>query len=131
MVVFNNSALGLITLEAESVGILPFRSAIEFPNPDFAALARACGGHGYAVRDPKELKTVLKEAFEVDGPAVIDAVVASNELPNSRTSTWRRCRTTRSPRSRKPCTRSSADERVSARAGRPRSVRNTRRRFPD
>ena len=82
VVVFNNSALGLITLEAESVGILPFRSAIEFPNPDFAALARACGGHGYAVRDPKELKTVLKEAFEVDGPAVIDAVVASNELPN-------------------------------------------------
>src|SRR5262249_3832035 len=30
VVVFNNSALGLITLEAESIGLTPFRSAIEF-----------------------------------------------------------------------------------------------------
>jgi thiamine pyrophosphate-dependent acetolactate synthase large subunit-like protein len=41
VIVYNNSALGLITLEAESVGLVPFREAIEFPNPDFAALARA------------------------------------------------------------------------------------------
>jgi pyruvate dehydrogenase (quinone) len=31
VVIFNNAALGLITLEAESVGILPFREAIESP----------------------------------------------------------------------------------------------------
>jgi pyruvate dehydrogenase (quinone) len=31
VVVYNNSALGLITLEAESVGLAPFRRAIEFP----------------------------------------------------------------------------------------------------
>ena len=35
VVVYNNSSLGLITLEAESVGLVPFREAIEFPNPDF------------------------------------------------------------------------------------------------
>jgi len=46
VVIYNNSAFGLITLEAESVGLPPFREGIEFPNPDFAALARACGGHG-------------------------------------------------------------------------------------
>jgi pyruvate dehydrogenase (quinone) len=50
VIVYNNSALGLITLEAESVGLVPFREAIEFPNPDFAALARACGGHGFTAR---------------------------------------------------------------------------------
>ena len=33
-------------LEAENVGLPPFRRGIEFPNPDFAALARACGGTG-------------------------------------------------------------------------------------
>jgi pyruvate dehydrogenase (quinone) len=82
VVVYNNSALGLITLEAESVGIAPFREAIEFPNPDFAALARACGGHGFTARKPGELKAALSEALAADGPAIVDAVVAADEMPN-------------------------------------------------
>ena len=82
VVIFNNSALGLITLEAESVGILPFREAIEFPNPDFAALARACGGHGFTVKHPGVLRPELNEAFALDGPAIIDCVVPANEMPN-------------------------------------------------
>ena len=82
VIVYNNSALGLITLEAESVGLAPFREAIEFPNPDFAALARACGGHGFTARQPGELKTAISEAFAVDGPAIVDAVVVANEMPN-------------------------------------------------
>jgi pyruvate dehydrogenase (quinone) len=81
-VVYNNSALGLITLEAESVGLVPFREAIEFPNPDFAALARACGGHGFTARQPGELKPALSEALAVDGPAIVDAVVVADEMPN-------------------------------------------------
>jgi pyruvate dehydrogenase (quinone) len=82
VVIFNNSALGLITLEAESVGILPFREAIEFPNPDFAALARACGGHGFTVKHPGLLRPELNEAFALDGPAIIDCVVPADEMPN-------------------------------------------------
>jgi pyruvate dehydrogenase (quinone) len=82
VVIFNNSALGLITLEAESVGLLPFREAIEFPNPDFAALARACGGHGFTVKHPGVLRPELNEAFALDGPAIIDCVVPANEMPN-------------------------------------------------
>jgi thiamine pyrophosphate-dependent acetolactate synthase large subunit-like protein len=82
VVIFNNSAFGLITLEAESVGLPPFRKGIEFPNPDFAALARSCGGHGFAAREPGALKAALGEAFAVDGPAIVDAVVVPDELPN-------------------------------------------------
>jgi thiamine pyrophosphate-dependent acetolactate synthase large subunit-like protein len=82
VVVFNNSAFGLITLEAESVGLPPFRKGIEFPNPDFVAFARACGGHGFATRRPDELKSAITEAFAVDGPAIVDAVVAADEIPN-------------------------------------------------
>jgi len=82
VVIFNNSAFGLITLEAESVGLPPFREGIEFPNPDFAALARACGGHGFTDRKPGGLKAAVSEAFAVGGPAIVDAVVVSNELPN-------------------------------------------------
>src|SRR5580693_2660990 len=81
-VVYNNSAFGLITLEAESVGLPPFKEGIEFPNPDFAALARACGGHGFTARQPGELKAAVAEAFASDGPAIVDAVVVSDELPN-------------------------------------------------
>ena len=82
VVIYNNSALGLITLEAESVGIVPFREAIEFPNPDFAALARACGGRGFTAKEPGDLKVALSEAFAVDGPAIVDAVVVADEIPN-------------------------------------------------
>src|SRR6202451_563593 len=82
VIIYNNSAFGLITLEAESVGLAPFRSGIEFPNPDFAGLARACGGHGFTARKPAELKAAISEAFASDGPAIVDAVVVSSELPN-------------------------------------------------
>jgi thiamine pyrophosphate-dependent acetolactate synthase large subunit-like protein len=80
--VYNNSSLGLITIEAESVGIVPFREAIEFPNPDFAALARACGGHGFVARKPNDLMAAISEALAIDGPAIVDAVVAADEMPN-------------------------------------------------
>src|ERR1700730_8706643 len=81
-VIFNKSALGTITLDAESAGLVPFREAIEFPNPDFAALARACGGHGFMARKPNELVAAIAEALAVDGPAIVDAVVAADEMPN-------------------------------------------------
>jgi len=82
VVIYNNSGFGLITLEAESVGLPAYRKGIEFPNPDFAALARACGGHGFTARKPGELKEALSAAFAIEGPTIIDAVVAANELPN-------------------------------------------------
>jgi Thiamine pyrophosphate enzyme, C-terminal TPP binding domain len=37
VVIFDNAAFGLITLEAQSEGLLPFQQAIEFPNPDYEA----------------------------------------------------------------------------------------------
>src|SRR5258708_34621969 len=81
VVIFNNSAFGLITLEAESIGLPPFRKGIEFPNPDFAAFARACGGHGFAARKPEELMSTGKDALAADGPAIVDATVAADPLP--------------------------------------------------
>ncbi len=82
VVIYNNAAFGLIRLEAESIGVPPYRQGIDFPNPDFAALARACGGHGFAARKPDELKKAISDALAVDGPAIVDAVVVANELPN-------------------------------------------------
>ncbi|MGV2495333.1 thiamine pyrophosphate-binding protein [Pelagerythrobacter aerophilus] len=82
VIVYNNSALGLISLEAESVGIPAFEEAIHYPNPDYAMLARACGGTGFTVSDPSKLKATLSEAFATEGPVIVDAVVAADEIPN-------------------------------------------------
>src|SRR5580658_7156805 len=81
-VVYDNSALGLILLEAEAIGLPAFRQGIEFPNPDFTALARACGGHGFRATKPGELQAEINEALKIEGPAIVDAVVAADELPN-------------------------------------------------
>ncbi|HEY6257921.1 MAG TPA: thiamine pyrophosphate-dependent enzyme [Xanthobacteraceae bacterium] len=82
VVIFNNSAFGLIPLEAESVGLPAYKEGIEFRNPDFPALARACGGHGFRATRPGELHAEINEALTVDGPAIVDCVVAADELPN-------------------------------------------------
>jgi pyruvate dehydrogenase (quinone) len=82
VVVYNNSAFGLIPLEAEAEGLPVYKEAIEFPNPDFPALARACGGHGFRATRPGELHAEINEALTVDGPAIVDCVVAADELPN-------------------------------------------------
>lgn len=82
VVVYNNSAFGLIPLEAEAVGLVPYKPGIEFPNPDFPALARACGGHGFRATKPGELHAEINEALAIDGPAIVDCVVAPDEMPN-------------------------------------------------
>jgi pyruvate dehydrogenase (quinone) len=82
VVVYNNSSFGLIPLEAESIGLPAYRKGTDFPNPDFAALARACGGRGFRVSEPAELHARINEALSVDGPAVVDCVVAADEMPN-------------------------------------------------
>jgi pyruvate dehydrogenase (quinone) len=49
-------------------------------NPDFAAVARACGAHGVRVEKPKELAGALKSAFRHKGPALVDVVTDPNAL---------------------------------------------------
>jgi pyruvate dehydrogenase (quinone) len=82
VVVYNNSSFGLIPLEAESIGLATYRKGTDFPNPDFAALARACGGHGFSATKPGVLQAEINEALAVDGPAIVDCVVTADEMPN-------------------------------------------------
>jgi pyruvate dehydrogenase (quinone) len=82
VVVYNNSAFGLISFEAESVGLPAFKKGIEFPNPDYVALARACGGQGFKASKPDELVPAVRQGLATDGPTIIDCVVNANEMPN-------------------------------------------------
>jgi hypothetical protein len=69
-------------LEAEAAALAPFREAIEFPNPDFAAFARACGGQGSPAKVSGELKTAVRNAYASKAPVIVDAIVVLDELPN-------------------------------------------------
>jgi pyruvate dehydrogenase (quinone) len=82
VVIYNNSSFGLIEFEAEGVGIPAYRAGIEFTNPDYAALARACGGHGFKADKPEQLHDAIRQALAVDGPAIVDCVVAADEMPS-------------------------------------------------
>jgi Thiamine pyrophosphate enzyme, C-terminal TPP binding domain len=54
----------------------------DFPNPDYVALARACGGVGFKAEKPGELRKAIDQALKAEGPAIVDCVVPADELPN-------------------------------------------------
>jgi len=78
IVVFNNSSLSFVELEMKAGGFL--ENGTTLLNPHFADLAKSAGVHGIRVEDPADLKPALVEAFQHDGPALIDVVVNRMEL---------------------------------------------------
>ncbi len=48
---------------------------------DFAAFARACGGHGFTVEDPAQCGAIVEQALATPGPVVVEAIVDPFEPP--------------------------------------------------
>ena len=70
IVVADNGSYGTIRQHQERA--YPGRVvATDLHNPDFAALARAYGGHGMTIEDESELVPVLRAALVCDGPVVV------------------------------------------------------------
>ena len=78
IVVFNNSALSFVELEMKATGFL--ENGTTLVNPHFSELAKTAGIHGIRVDDPADVRPALIEAFEHDGPALVDVVVNRMEL---------------------------------------------------
>ncbi|KOU73452.1 pyruvate dehydrogenase [Streptomyces sp. MMG1533] len=78
VVLFNNSSLGMVELEMLVAGLPSYGTTNK--NPDFAAVARACGAHGVRVEKPGQLAGALKDAFKHKGPALVDIVTDPNAL---------------------------------------------------
>ncbi|PWC14746.1 ubiquinone-dependent pyruvate dehydrogenase [Brenneria corticis] len=78
IVVFNNSVLGFVAMEMKAGGYLT--DGTELKNPDFAAIANACGVKGIRVEKASELDAALEEAFAFDGPVLLDVITATEEL---------------------------------------------------
>lgn len=78
LVIFNNSVLGFVAMEMKAGGYLT--DGTELDNPDFAAIARACGIKGIRVEKASELNGALEQAFAHDGPVLVDVITAKEEL---------------------------------------------------
>ena len=78
IVLLNNGSLGFVEMEMKASGYQPTNVALE--NPNFADVANAAGVRGWRVTDSSELEPALRQAFEHDGPALVDVVSARDEL---------------------------------------------------
>jgi len=78
LIVFNNSALAFVELEMKAAGILEFGTDLH--NPNLAKLAEAAGLLGLRAETPDQVRPMIKQALEHDGPALVEAVVSRQEL---------------------------------------------------
>jgi pyruvate dehydrogenase (quinone) len=81
IVICNNNALGQILWEQMVLGYP--EHGVRYPDPfvDYAAFATANGAFGAKVTKPGELKSVLRQALDHPGPAIVDANVNPAEPP--------------------------------------------------
>ncbi len=78
IVVLNNGTLGFVEMEMKANGFVD--TGVNLDNPDFAAMARAIGIHGFRVEDPSKLESAIQEVLSHPGPALLDVVSARQEL---------------------------------------------------
>ena len=78
VVVLNNGALAFVELEMKADGIVTYGTDLD--NPSFAEIARAVGLYGVRIEHPGELDDGLRDAFDHDGPAVIEVMTVRQEL---------------------------------------------------
>ena len=78
VVVFNNSSLSFVELEMKAAGFLSH--ATDLVETDFSKLAEAVGILGLRAERPEQVKTLLSQALEHEGPALVDVTVNRQEL---------------------------------------------------
>ena len=78
VIVFNNSSLSFVELEMKAAGFLTH--ATELVETDFSKLAEAVGILGLRAERPEQVKTMLSQALEHEGPALVDVAVNRQEL---------------------------------------------------
>ena len=80
----------VIVIKNNTLGQIKWEQLVFLGNPeygcelhpiDFAAFARACGGIGVTVEDPKDCGAILDEALSTPGPVLVEAVVDPFEPP--------------------------------------------------
>ena len=78
LVVFRNNLLAFVELEMKAAGFLDFGTALL--NPDFAKIADAAGVMGLRVDAPEQVRPMLVQALNHNGPALVEVLVNRQEL---------------------------------------------------
>jgi pyruvate dehydrogenase (quinone) len=78
IVVFKNDAYAFVELEMKAAGIQEF--ATDLHNPNFAKMAEAAGLLGLTAETPDQVRPMIMQALNHDGPALVEVLVHRQEL---------------------------------------------------
>lgn len=78
IIVFKNDSLAFVELEMKAAGIVDFGTDLR--NPNFAKLAEAAGLLGLTAETPDQVPSMIEQALQHDGPALIEVLVSRQEL---------------------------------------------------
>jgi pyruvate dehydrogenase (quinone) len=78
VIVLRNDALAFVELEMKAAGFLDF--ATDLRNPDFAKMAEGAGLLGLTAQSPDQVRPMIAQALEHDGPALVEVFVHRQEL---------------------------------------------------
>jgi len=78
IIVFKNDSLAFVELEMKAAGIVDFGT--DLTNPNFAKLAEAAGLLGLTAETPDEVRPMIVQALQHDGPALVEVLVSRHEL---------------------------------------------------
>src|SRR6201982_3481970 len=78
VIVFKNDALAFVELEMKANGFLNF--ATDLHSPDFTKIAEGAGLLGLRAETPDHVEPAIAQALKHDGPALVEVLVARQEL---------------------------------------------------
>jgi len=78
VIVFKNDALAFVELEMKANGFLNF--ATDLHSADFSKIAEGAGLLGLRVETPDQVEPAIAQALKHDGPALVEVLVARQEL---------------------------------------------------
>ncbi|MBN1114159.1 MAG: biosynthetic-type acetolactate synthase large subunit [Oligoflexia bacterium] len=79
VIIFNNGCLGMIRQFQELFFNKRYCHICICKDIDFVKIAEGYGARGYRITKKSDVETVLKEAFEFNGPALIDCKIPEEE----------------------------------------------------
>jgi acetolactate synthase-1/2/3 large subunit len=77
-IILKNNRLGAIH-DVQELSYQGRISASMFTDIDFVSIARAFGAHGLRIEKPENIATAVKEALDVNGPVILEAIIDPDE----------------------------------------------------
>jgi pyruvate dehydrogenase (quinone)/pyruvate oxidase len=80
----NQLLIKVIIIKNNSLGMIKWEQMVFLGNPefgcdlqpvDFVAFAKACGGTGVAIEDPRDCGRILQRTLDTPGPVIVEAIV--------------------------------------------------------